>query len=492
MATSLISNRGPKTRLAGVLPDLGLLVLGVVVGLMGTQLLMATGWQVLLAVLVAAPFGLVLFRYPFVGLALWLLLCPFLMTTETVAGRGVYWVIHRALPPLVFMLVAWKRHRTSRRAIPFTLGIPELAMAGYIFVSLVSIALQNRDPLATAYLLYDRVFSPMCIYMLIRLWQPDEEDLRRLMPVVFLLAACQTVIGILSWIGPQYLPAEWLKMEGSRTIGSLVNPSVYTVALIFSGGILVHATMTGKSVVRLLYAGTATLAFACVFLTLSRACWLAGLFALAGLVYSYPRQLVRLGIVSVLAVVIGGGLFLPNILDLARERLASSQSERSAISRLPVYLAGLRMFLSKPLFGWGYGNFDRYDREFQGQVSNIADDNKDHASHNFYLTLFAEQGLLGGALFLGPMMWWFAKSRKKALGLPPEGLWSRKLLGVLWLSILAHLVVNNFANMRVPFGLGLWWVSLGLIASLTASAGGQRQKRETGAPAQESRPAPWR
>ena len=52
------------------------------------------------------------------------------------------------------MLVAWKRYRTNRRAIPFTLGIPELAMAGYIFVSLVSIALQNRDPLATAYLLY--------------------------------------------------------------------------------------------------------------------------------------------------------------------------------------------------------------------------------------------------------------------------------------------------------------------------------------------------
>jgi O-antigen ligase len=390
------------------------------------------------------------------------------------------------------MLVAWKRHRTSRRAIPFTLGIPELAMAGYVLVSLVSIALQHRDPLATTYLFYDRVFSPMCIYMLIRLWEPDEEDLRRLIPVVFLLAACQIVVGILSWIGPQYLRAEWLKMEGARTIGTLVNPSVYTVALIFSGGILVHAAMTGKSVVRLLYASAAALAFACVFLSLSRACWLAGLLALAGLVYSYPRQLVRLGIVSVLAVVIGGGLLVPNVLDLARERLASSQSERSAISRLPVYLAGLRMFLSKPLFGWGYGNFDRYDREFQGQVSNIADDNKDHASHNLYLTLFAEQGLLGGALFLGPMMWWFAKSRKKALGLPPEGLWSRKLLGVLWLSILAHLVVNNFANMRVPFGLGLWWVSLGLIASLTASAGGQRQKRETGAPAQESRPAPWR
>jgi len=26
--------------------------------------------------------------------------------------------------------------------------------------------------------------------------------------------------------------------------------------------------------------------------------------------------------------------------------------------------------------------------------------------------------------------------------------------------------VNNFVSMHVPFGLGLWWLSLGLIASL--------------------------
>jgi hypothetical protein len=34
---------------------------------------------------------------------------------------------------------------------------------------------------------------------------------------------------------------------------------------------------------------------------------------------------------------------------------------------------------------------------------------------------------------------------------------------------LHHIVVNNFSNMRVVYGLGLWWVILGLIASLVYS-----------------------
>jgi hypothetical protein len=52
--------------------------------------------------------------------------------------------------------------------------------------------------------------------------------------------------------------------------------------------------------------------------------------------------------------------------------------------------------------------------------------------------------------------------------LASEGFANRKLLALLWLALLAHLVVNNFSNMRVEFGLGLWWLTLGLVGSLEA------------------------
>ena len=44
---------------------------------------------------------------------------------------------------------------------------------------------------------------------------------------------------------------------------------------------------------------------------------------------------------------------------------------------------------------------------------------------------------------------------------------SRRFLILLWLVIAAHIVVNNFSNMRSTFGLGMWWITLGLIAVLT-------------------------
>jgi hypothetical protein len=48
--------------------------------------------------------------------------------------------------------------------------------------------------------------------------------------------------------------------------------------------------------------------------------------------------------------------------------------------------------------------------------------------------------------------------------LPRDGFWGRKILIVFWMTILSHFVVYNFANMRVIFGLGSWWLTLGLIA----------------------------
>jgi O-antigen ligase len=127
--------------------------------------------------------------------------------------------------------------------------------------------------------------------------------------------------------------------------------------------------------------------------------------------------------------------------------------------------ASLRMFAAKPVFGWGFGNFDKYDRQFQARVGDIVNAERDHASHNVYLTLLAEQGIIGFVFFLFPVFWWFWQSLKAWPLLPKQGFWSRKLLVILWAELLFHVVVNNFSNMRAVYGLGIWWVTLALIAT---------------------------
>ena len=444
-----------------------LIFLGIAAGLAGTHLIATLGWQRVVAVVLAIPGTVLLFRRPILGVALWLGLAQFVMLAPTASQRKLYWILHRAMPPATAALIGLGSLNRISKIRLARLGWPELAMAGYLFTSLMSVILLHADPFSTAYLLYDRVFSPMCLYLAIRLWHPDDEDFKRLLPVICFLAFSQSLIGALSLVAPQYVPQAWLNHFGERVTGSLVSPSIYGVALLFSGGVLFHAAQSTLPTTRcMLYTCGALASFFFVFLSLSRANWLAGMLVFGGLTVMYSRQMYSWSLRALPLILILGVLFSEQVTTLVNQRLYSEESRKSAASRIPVYVAGFRMLLAKPVYGWGYGNFDRYDRRFQGSVAGFTDDNQDHASHNFYLTLLAEQGLVGFTLYLFPMVWWLMRSLKRRSTLPPDGLWSRKLLGVFWLSILAHIVVNQFSNMREGYGLGLWWLTLGLIASL--------------------------
>jgi hypothetical protein len=60
--------------------------------------------------------------------------------------------------------------------------------------------------------------------------------------------------------------------------------------------------------------------------------------------------------------------------------------------------------------------------------------------------------------------------------MPADGHINSRLVACLWLVLVSHVVVNNYSNMRVVVGLGIWWLALGTIASVvtrfTTPAGG--------------------
>ena len=450
-----------------LLPLVAILGLG-----MGTILgyLVVNGlWPVALGLIFALPGFVILHRYPFAAIIFWLLLAPFVVVSDGGMARRAYWVIHRALPPAtigIVVLSSWLRIHPRR--LP-RLGAVEGAMLAYLVASVLSIVYLNPDVKATTILFYDRVFVPMCLYLLVRLINPTENDLRRLLPILAFILITQSVIGLLSWFMPQVLPSYWLDRVGTRTIGSLGTYSVFTSTLAFCALLLFHSAFALKLTRRriLVHLLLVLLAGFMIFFSFSRGSWLAGFLVFLGLFWIYPKALIRLVFATalVMLVVLGSGA-LDDYLAFASERLYSEQSTESALSRLPVYYASYRMFETKPLFGWGYGNFDRYDREFQQRVGDLYTPDKDHTSHNLYLSLLAEQGFVGFFLFLVPLLWWFAATIKTWPAIPVHGFWSRKLVFVLWLVLLFHFVVNNFSHMRIVFGLGMWWLTLGLIAAV--------------------------
>jgi len=151
-------------------------------------------------------------------------------------------------------------------------------------------------------------------------------------------------------------------------------------------------------------------------LGLGRRPWLGIITPLAGLVASFSRGallsfvggvvalyagrgrrvFIVAALVGVLAVAVGYPLLLAArhaIIFGPDVGLSGQAQEISDGARLGVLKAGLKLFLSSPLTGIGYGQFHYESPKFVG-TSPIT------YPHNIYLEITAEQGLLGIAAFL--------------------------------------------------------------------------------------------
>ena len=444
-----------------------------VIGAAATAYLVAGGmWFIGVGLMLGVPFILLLHRYPLAGVMIWLLVMPFLVDDAGGGLRKLFWLVHRLLPVLVLVIVVVATRLGLRdRRLP-RLGWPEVIMGVYLVVSLLSIGYLTQVDRAM-FILYDTVFIPMALYLIVRLTEPDERDLKRFVPVLAFILMTQAMIGSLSWVAPGLLPGEWLDRVGTRTTGSVRSVSVFGTTMIFAGALFLHTAWYTRrtSPMRFVYFAGAAVAALMTFMTFSRASWIAGIVVFAGLAIIYRGLLgkVLLVVVPVALLLVAFGLANGEF-DYASQRFLSSSSEESALSRLPVAVASARMFEERPMWGFGYGNFDLFDRQFQEAIPGLVVPEKDHASHNLYLNLLAEQGLIGFLAYVGAAVWWLLKARPAARRLPRDGVVSRQLLYVLWLGLLGHVIVNNFSNMRVTFGLGTWWLVLGFIAVLTTDA----------------------
>jgi O-antigen ligase len=428
-------------------------------------------WHIAAAMIFIPAALLVLHRYPYMGVVVWMLLAPFLMQTVTTSSRQIYWIIHRGLPVLTLGIAIVSSALNIRKGELPRLRLPEFAMLGYLLVSILSILLQNNDPMQTLIRFYDAVIIPMCLYGIVRISMPGKGLVRWLIPLAVFITVTQAGIGILSWIRPGLLPSAWLGYAGERATGSVNNPGVFTTTLVFGSFISLHTAMNMRSGwKRGALIGVFLLMIYGVFISYSRASWLMGAVMLMGVLLVYPRFVIRVMVILVPLALIGGLFIFDDQVQWARQRLESEEAENSALSRLPVLVAAYRMFQDKPIFGWGYDNFDRFDRRYQARFGDIANPvEKDLTSHNVYMTLLAEQGVIGTSLFLLPIFVLGWHTVQKYRFLPRQGWLSRRLLWLLWLVVLAYVIVNNFSPMVVVWGLGLYWLNLGLIASIVFS-----------------------
>jgi O-antigen ligase len=334
------------------------------------------------------------------------------------------------------------------------------------FVTIINILHFNDNPAPQLIAAYDELLIPIGMYFLVRIQSPGENEFKSFFFAILFAVLAQTVIGIVSQTIPQVLPGTWNNLAGARTVGSLQIPAVYTSFLMLGALMFFHlALQDHSSRKRILYLAFFGLIFYGIFISFSRGSWLGAVIVLICLLYYFPRLTARILLVVGVLVVILGSTFLVDQLFQSYERMTSAEAQNSAVSRVTAVDASINMIKTKPLTGWGFGNFDAVKEKFVRRIIGIPI--HDATSHNTYLTLGSELGLVALLLYIFPFTWWMYQSWQTKRYFPESGFWSQSLILILWLTILNIFVVTNFMDMVrfYPFGTTFLWLILGMISS---------------------------
>ena len=211
------------------------------------------------------------------------------------------------------------------------------------------------------------------------------------------------------------------------------------------------------------------------------------LFILAILLVKQKRGLrtaiglgVFLAIVVVLLTWVGGGELTRRIASVG-----SSHSEISSDIRSYINRDGLRMFLKKPVLGWGLGSFPVVYPQFRSFYTNFYV----NEAHNDYLQLLVEMGLLGFATMLWFVTTVYVRAFKKMGDWAGDVSGAVTLASVLGLSgILIHSAVDF--NLQIPANAALFYV-LCTVATSDAFVQPARRRRVTRSkPSEDVMPEP--
>ena len=456
-------NPGQPTALSAWLP----LVLGGVLGVIGAYLVITQNWVALLGFLLIVPILLLFFYYPFITVVVWLLIFPFFISEVLPGARQLYWLLHRAMIPGALIALVALSILGIRKIRNARLGLVDGVMIAYLVLCVINILMLSARPNTQLIHFYDRIFVPFCMYWLIRVIRPSQMDLERIAPVAFFIIFSQGTVGLLSWFAPQVLPPKWLGRLGERTVGTFGNPAVFTTTLLFAVVILVNSywrdSYPKKLQVAISFLAVA-FAFFLVFFSFSRGSWLGAIPVWLGLYILHPKLMRRLSLIGSIALVPILALGpLADYSSFAEERLFT---ETTAEGRVIGGAATLRMIQEKPLFGWGYRNHELYDEQFRDLVLGLVD-GREQSSHNTYLLIAAEMGILGLILYYLPVALLLYLTVKHWHRLSVSQATGRSLVLMLWLLILDHALAALFTDLiqSVFFNTTIWWLVLGLIAN---------------------------
>jgi O-antigen ligase len=301
----------------------------------------------------------------------------------------------------------------------------------------------------------------------------------------FTLAAFALVQGIAS-NGKLF----WLRQprQGGWIYGSYVNHNHYAglMELLIPIPLVLSLTRMAHHKQRAAAGITAAIMTGTVFLSGSRGGMLAlvvELMVFAIILLRYKKGLrIALGVGAFAVVLVsllvwlGGSQLTERVSSISTE----AHTEITGGTRLSIDRDALRMFLHKPLLGWGLRTFPVVYPQFRSFYTNFFI----NEAHNDYLQLLAEMGLLGFAVMVWFVVLFYRQSFRKISN------WTSDMSGAVTLAcmlgstgILVHSLFDF--NLQIPANAALFYVFCTIAAAPPLLQRVRKRRPEPGAPENE-------
>lgn len=231
---------------------------------------------------------------------------------------------------------------------------------------------------------------------------------RGLLAAFWLFGVYLALTAVLEMFGPRALvfPRHILRpreLYPGRPVGPFLSTPLLGTLLVTAMAATVLYTRLSKGVLRLAGLVSLPLFVAGIALTQTRSVWLGAVGVTWILLFALSHRLLRYGLVLV------GGVALFLAALVAGKQLVNPDRvegaelvEYSFLQRLALMDGALTLFVQRPLWGWGFGQFERAVNEHvrgglfgfwaTGAAAGLS-------SHNLALRILAETGLLGFGLF---------------------------------------------------------------------------------------------
>jgi O-antigen ligase len=343
-------------------------------------------------------------------------------------------------------------------------------MIGLTAVALISLVGRTVDE-DTWGLLAAKYLFPFTLFHLAKMVFTEEPRVRQfelfaLVVLAYLsFTAIVFLLGVRDLVFPKFILDPSLGHHAERARGPFLQAVANGVSLNMLALLVLHGYRRGslRSVKALAVLAAVPIA---ILATMTRGVWLSFAGSVLGVVFVAKNLKARFVSIAVVVVAAGGLGLVMNTTQLGSVLGDRIQDSGPVEYRQAVYAGGWRMFLDRPIAGWGFhqmpAELPKYVGEYQDKVL---------YPHNTYLEVLVENGLLGLSLYAWLMWELWRLGRGKIPGREGQGLldpefrrWWPILLAVYWVNAAVVVMSYQFVN--------------GILFSVAGMLAAQRQRAE--------------